>query len=174
MKKIVTIILVIIFGFLCVFLGYYFNNQDSKDLGENYFVKQGYSFEIPEGWSYDSSLGVEAVVKENAQDETGFSPYIVFLNDSLAGRTKEQFIDYVKNEIKNSVTNYELLEEIDDGIYHIVKMQGETNDKLIIFKIAFLEGLNDSVWFITLNDNVDSINDNESIFNNVYKSFELR
>jgi hypothetical protein len=164
--------LVIIFGFLCVTLGYVQNTtKNQEQAGEDYFIKQGYSFAIPEGWVYDSSMGIEAIVKEDSQD---FSPYIVFLTDNLNGRSDSQFFDYVKAEIANSVSDYELLEEQDDGDVHIIKIQGVAGEEVIVFKIAFVKGLDDNYWFITLNDNVDAFADNESSFDEVYKSFELR
>jgi len=174
MKKIFTIVLIIIFGFLCIWLGYTESQADDNSFKEGYFIKQGYSFKIPEGWSYDISLKTEAIIKEGAQDESGFSPYMVFLNDKLNGRTPEQFFNYVKSEIKNNVLEFEVIEEKDDGDFHILEIQAEKEGRNIAFKIAFIEGYDDNYWFITLNDTAENIGEDDKAFNEVYQSFELR
>lgn len=159
MKKFIAIILVIIFGFLCFYLG------KAEDNNSEFFIRQGYEFKIPEGW------------KSNSQDiftkENGISfPYIMVLSEDLKGRTDEQFFNYIKSEFKNQLLDYELIEEKNEGKYHIIKVRGEQQGQKMKFEIAFLKGLDDKYWYIVLNDDTDA--DNQKELQEIYKTFELR
>ena len=167
-KSILLLVLIVIFGGLCLYLG---QNMNKENLN-GYFVEQGFSFEMPENWSQTYELGPFAIL--NQEEEGDFKSYVIFVRDDLNGRTLNQYFDYTKTKLDESLEEFEVLEEIDFDNVHTIKGKTTQEDINYIISIAFVEGINDTCWVLSLNtleENFDTVN---PIFENVFQTFNLR
>lgn len=172
-KNFILIVLVIIFGGACFYLGSTFDFSKSNQ--EGYYVQQGYSFKIPQGWTETDELGTTAFLNE-AEDngENSFKSYLFFVKDNLLGRTPEQYFEYIKSNIKENSESSEVLEEKDDGDFHVLYLKTAQGGVNYVVAMAFLPGIDDSFSIISLNTLEDKLESTKSIFEETYRTFKLR
>ncbi len=129
MKKPSSILITIIVIFVLAAMAYWFLTTESNILGENnlnlsgilennsnqnfppadegVFATDDFSLNYPEGWRQVPAItGVSAMIaksNENISDpeakKMNFQTYLAVSYDSVEGKTKEQVVEYVKNEV---------------------------------------------------------------------------
>ncbi len=171
-KKILLIILVLIFGVLCFYFG---RDLSFVDDLEGYHIEQGYSFKIPTNWQKTEELGPLAFVNESEDNgDNPFKSYIFFIKDELKGRTSEQYFSYIKDQVKNSSQSMEILEEKDEGQFHIIYIKTVQNDVNYVVGTAFVKGVRDTYLVASLNTLESSLDKTKPTFEETYKTFKLR
>ena len=171
-KNIILLIAIVIFGAVCFYLG---NTFDFEANGEDYYIEQGYSFKAPIGWTETDELGTTAFLNEVEDNgDNPFKSYIFFVKDNLMGRTPAQYFEYIKGNIKENSENVEVLEEKNDGNFHIIYLKTIQGDISYIVAMAFLPGVNDTYSIVSLNTLESNLDATRPIFEETYKSFSLR
>lgn len=164
--------LILIFGVLCFFYG---KSIDKLDVKEGYYAMQGYSFKIPEGWQETNELGPIAFlnVSENNGDNP-FKSYVFLISEELKGRSPKQYFDYIKAKVKESSENVEILEEKDEGSFHIIIAKVFENENEYIIAMALRKGVSDTYFVVSLNSLESNWETTKPIFEETYRSFKLR
>lgn len=170
-KRIILIIMILIFGLLCFYFGRNLNMENM----EGYYIEQGYSFKNPDNWNKTEELGPLAFVN-NSEDngENPFKSYIFFIKDDLKGRTSEQYFNYIKDQIKSSSESMEIIEEKNEGSSHIIYIKTVQNEVSYIVGTAFIKGIDDTYLVVSLNTLESNLDKTKLVFEKVYKSFRLR
>ncbi|MDD3032528.1 MAG: hypothetical protein PHX52_01230 [Candidatus Pacebacteria bacterium] len=170
-KNIILLIMIIVFGAVCFYLGNTFDLAETK----NYYIEQGYSFKAPNGWTETNELGTTAFLNE-AEDngDNPFKSYIFFVKDSLLGRTSEQYFEYIKRNIEENSESVEILEEKDEGSFHIIYLKTVQGEVGYIVAMAFLPGANDTYSIVSLNTLEAELETTRPVFEETYRSFSLR
>lgn len=173
-KNLILILLIILYGFMCVFLGVKIN-QSNYAVSDGYYFEEGLSFMVPEGWQKTTELGPLAFINMDEDNgESTFRSYIFFLSEELNGRTSEQYYNYIKSRVESVSENYELLEEKDENGKHIIVTKTDSEGASYVIAMAIAEGLADNYWVISLNTLEEDWPQLEPIFYETIDSFKLR
>ncbi len=86
-------------------------NQNLEPSGENVFATDDFSLTYPVGWrSVPAMTGVSAMIvkgNENITDpeakKMNFQSYLAVSYDSAEGKTKDEVVEYLKNELRSAV-----------------------------------------------------------------------
>jgi len=172
-KNIILGFFILLFGALCFYLGYSLN-EDNFLSKEGYSIEQGYSFKTP-SWVETDELGITAFLNEDEDNgENPFKSYIFFIKDELSGRTYEQYIEYIKNQVQNSSENVELVEEKDGNGSHLLILKTTQEEVDYIIAMSFKKGINDTIFVVSLNTLSSRFEETKPVFEEIYKSFILR
>jgi len=171
-KNIILLLLIVVFGAVCFYLGNTFDFSQNKG---DYYIEQGYSFKVPSNWTETDELGTTAFLNEEEDNgDNPFKSYIFFVKDDLLGRSPSQYFEYIKGNIKENSENAEVLEEKEDGKFHVIYLKTVQNEINYIVGMAFLPGVNDTYSIISLNTLESGFDATKVVFEETYRSFELR
>ncbi|MDD2909784.1 MAG: hypothetical protein PHU74_02555 [Candidatus Pacebacteria bacterium] len=169
-KRIILIILILLLGLICFYFG-----QNFDKVKEGYYIEQGYSFKNPQGWEKTYELGPLAFLNKNENNYNNpFKSYIFFIKDELKGRSSEQYFDYIKTQVKNSSESIEILDEKEEGAFHVIFIKAMQNENNYVIGTALTKGIHDTYFVISFKTLESSLENTKPVFEEVYKTFKLR
>ena len=148
--------------------------------------KDGFSVMVPKGWKEAAApTGVSVMVVNTSEEiidpaleKINFKSYYSVSYDTLGERTREEYIAYIKDMVKQFApdiifSSEEDLKIKDSDVYKLeadLAQQG-ANFKVFIFLIS---GKNDDIWNMSFNSGADNWAENSKLFNEIAKSFTVK
>jgi len=148
--------------------------------------KDGFSVMVPKGWQEVGTPTGVSVMVANAGEEISdpalqrinFKSYYSVSYDKMGERTRDEYIAYIKNMVKQFAPGINFSSEEDLSIngqdaYRLeadLTQQG-ANFKVLIFLIR---GKNDDIWNMSFNSGLDNWEKNEAEFNRIAESFKAK
>jgi len=178
-KILIILVVVIVFGAAGFFL-----YQNSLSGGGNVLAKNDFSIEIPEGWAESAaSAGVSAIVvnageevTDPAAEKINFRTYYAVTYDVLGGKTQEEYPQYFKEALEESVPGIEFVAEGALEGKDAYAIQADISQQGADFRIWFViyKGEGDGIWIVSFNTPKSSWEGYKDLFYRVAASFEVR
>lgn len=155
--------------------------------GNNQLVTDDFSMELPVGWSkiVNAAEGVSAmaanldeIINDPAAKEINFKSYLAVSLDTIPGKTVEEYMQLIKDELQNAVSGAVFSNENNITIngrsaraVEIEMSQEGINFKVLIVAI---KGNGDDVWVISYNTIKSNWDNYKEEFSDSVKSFVLK
>lgn len=202
MKDKVLLIIIIIFALaIGVGIGIYFSGGDKdgdKDKGSESIYgpeakeegtrleREDFSIDMPKGWAeMGAPTGVSAMVVYTSEEITdpaaqkiNFRSYFSVVYDTLGEKTMEEYIQYTKDVLPQSIPDIVMTHEekgiIDNQDAYFI--EAEFNQRDIDFKIllSFIKGKEQDVWIISFSTAVSNWDSYKDLFYQIAKSFKVK
>ncbi|MFA4833470.1 MAG: hypothetical protein WC619_01320 [Patescibacteria group bacterium] len=148
--------------------------------------KDGFSVMVPKGWKEVAApTGVSAMVVNAGEEITdpalqkiNFKSYYSVSYDTLKERTREEYITYIKDMVKqfapDIIFSAEESFKIKDGDAYRLEAnltQQGANFRVLIFLIS---GKNGDIWNMSFNSGANNWDKNKEIFSRIAESFTAK
>ena len=159
---------------------------EQEEEEENVLFNDNFSINIPEGWRETAaSVGVSAMVVNVNEEITNpdakkinFKSYFSVVYDSLQGKSKEEYIDYLKNSLEQAVPGIIFIQEKtttmnERNAYALeaeLKQQGVDFNVLIIL----VYGDGEDIWVMSFNTLRDKWTDYKDLFYQTADTFQIK
>ena len=162
------------------------NREDNLVGGENVLVTDDFSINPPQGWeARPAPMGASAMavnVDENVTDsgakKINFRSYFAVSYDTLQGRSQEDYIQYIKDALKQSSPSASFSQEkqitVDGRDAYAMEIeitQQGANFKVLMI-VVWAEG--GDVWVISFNTTKDKWQEYANLFSQTVDSFTLK
>ncbi len=207
-NKIVILILVVAVIAIAAVIGFYFiqknkpsinsvenamlpsqsgvSNQTSADQPQNKLVTDDFEINLPAGWRQTapatgaSAMAVNANERLNdpAAQKINFRTYFAVSYDTLQGKSLNEYLSGVKNQLRQTISNAVFAQEnditINDKAARAVEInltQQGLDYKILMIAVA---GKGDDVWVMSFNTAKSSWDGYKETFSSIAKSFSLK
>lgn len=163
------------------------NETDNIVSEKNQLVTDDFSMELPLGWSKtpDTAPGVLAIAanpNENISDAAAkninFISYLAVSRDALQGKTMEEYLQSVKDELQTAISGAIFANEKDLTINErsARAVETEMTQQGVNFKVLIVavKGDGDDVWVMSYNTVKSSWDGYKEDFSNSARSFILK
>ena len=145
--------------------------------------KDGFSVLVPKGWKEAAApTGVSAMVVNTGEEITdpalqkiNFKSYYSVSYDRLGERTREEYIAYIKDMVKQFAPgiNFSSEEDLKINGRDIYKLEADITQQGANFKVLIflIEGNGDDIWNMSFNSGAENWEKNKEIFNKIAESF---
>lgn len=148
--------------------------------------KGGFFVMVPKGWKEAAApTGVSAMVVNTGEEITdpalekiNFKSYYSVSYDTLGGRTREEYIAYIKDMVKRFApaiifSAEEDLKIKDSDVY---KLEADLTQQGANFKVLILliRGKGDDIWNMSFNSGADNWAENKETFERIAESFTAK
>ncbi len=143
------------------------DNNPTGAKPSNLITKDGFSIKIPDGWKEAPAMsGVAAmIVNQNENPENpalkriNFKSYFSVTYDKLGTKTKEEYINYIKDEVVKNAPGFKFTSEKNEIIngQDGYALEGQVSQQGADFKIAmtFIKGKSDDMWMVSFSTGKD-------------------
>lgn len=202
-NKILIITVVLVILAIGIGAGFYFSKISQPPDGDNLLsdgvvsgdgpeklrsmlIKDDFSIMIPNGWKEaPAPTGVSAMVvnisekiTDQAAQKINFQSYYSVNYDILGDRTGEEYVEYVKESLKQFLPEIIFVNEYAQTINgkDIFFIESEATQRGADFTIlmAITKGNNDDIWTISFNAAKSNFVEYKNLFNEVAGSFEVK
>ncbi len=162
------------------------NNQTSAEQTPNKLVTDDFEINLPVGWRKTApALGVSAMaiyndeqINDPAAQKINFKSYVAVSYDTLQGKSLSEYLQNIKNQLKQTITNVVFAEEheitINGQAARAVEMdltQQGVDFKILMIAVA---GQKKDVWVMSFNTIKNHWDKNKEIFSDLANSFILK
>ena len=145
--------------------------------------KDGFSVMVPKGWKEATApTGVSVMVVNTGEEITdpalqkiNFKSYYSVSYDNLGERTREEYITYIKDMVKQFAPgiNFSSEEDLKINGRDIYKLEADITQQGANFKVLIflIEGNGDDIWNMSFNSGAENWEKNKEIFNKIAESF---
>jgi len=149
-------------------------------------ITDDFSVNLPAGWIHASPPeGVSAMVvnaaetiSDPAAKEAGFRSYIAVSRDTLQGKSLNEYMEIVKDELRKMISNTVFTNEQDTTINgrSARAMETELTQQEINFKVLMvaIKGEGEDVWVMSFNTLKSSWDEYKDVFSEIAGSFNLK
>ena len=148
--------------------------------------KDGFSIVVPKGWKEAAApTGVSAMVVNTGEEITdpalqkiNFKSYYSVSYDNLGERTREEYITYIKDMVKQFAPgiNFSSEEDLKINGRDIYKLEADITQQGANFKVLIflIKGQGNDIWNMSFNSGLDNWEKNKEIFNKIAESFTAK
>ena len=152
------------------------NNGTDQKTEENLLVKDDFSINVPEGWQETAApQGISAMVVNINEEVTdpaakriNFKSYFSISYDSSQGRSREEYLEYTKNILEQSIPEIVFTHQEAQAIEAEITQQGVDFKVLIVMVNGVGE---EDIWAISFNTTKDKWNEYKDLFYETAGSF---
>ena len=207
-NKIVIIIIIIVAAVMATAVGFYFtqknkssanpvgnttpagqfetNDQTNSEQPQNKLITDDFEIILPEGWRQtapaigSSAMAVNADEQLNdpAAQKINFKSYFAVSYDMLQGKSLSEYLQTVKNQLSQTISNVVFANERDIMINgrSARAIEAELTQQGVNYKILMVvvTGKGDDVWVMSFNTIKSSWDGYKETFSDVAKSFSLK
>lgn len=153
---------------------------------KNLLEKDDFSVVLPNGWKEISApTGVSALVINDQEEMTdpavkriNFKSYFAIKYDVLGERTKEDYINAIKETVQIVATGIKFIQETSAKVngQEAYLIEGEVSQQGVDFKVllVIIEGKDKGMWVISLNATKSNWDNYKNLFNQIINSFKLK
>lgn len=153
-------------------------SEEITNSNNNWFSanEEEFYIRLPKGWELVSKNNDSFVYANQA--ESGFQTYFTLTKDQQSGRDLQEYLDFLKSEIKNQAPNiifsHEELTQIEQ--YDALVIEGDLIEKGINYKILFvgIQKNKNDIWIFSFNSLAKNWYQNDDIFVEILGSFSLK
>lgn len=194
LRLIIILIVVLAAG---VAIGIYFSKGDKeKGSGSVYgpeateegvrLEKEAFSVNVPGGWSeMGAPTGISAMAVNTSEEITdpaakkiNFRTYFSVVYDTLSGRNREAYIQFVRDSLGQTIPNINITHEQGGKVNNrdAYFMETEFNQRGIDFKVLLVvvNGTGNDVWVVTFNTPKTSWDKYRDLFYRTADSFSVK
>jgi hypothetical protein len=148
--------------------------------------KDGFSTMVPVGWQEVAApTGVSAMVA-NANEEItdlalqkiNFKSYYSVSYDTLGERTREEYITYIKDMVKQfaPTINFSSEEDLKINGRDVYRLEADLSQQGANFKVLIflISGRGNDIWNMSFNSGADNWVENKEMFERIVKSFSIK
>ena len=148
--------------------------------------KDGFSVMVPKGWKEAAApTGVSVMVVNTSEEiidpaleKINFKSYYSVSYDTLGERTREEYITYIKDMVKQFAPgiNFSSEEDLNINGQDAYRLEADLSQQGANFKvfIFLISGENDDIWNMSFNSGLDNWPENKEIFNRIAESFIVK
>ena len=196
-NKILLIVVILLVLAIGIGIGIYFSKGDQgKGSGSVYgpeateggvwLEKEAFSVNMPEGWSeMGAPTGISAMMVNTSEEITdpaakkiNFRTYFSVVYDTLNGKSREAYIQFVRDSLAQTIPGVKITYEKDGKINNRDAHFMETafNQRGIDFKILLVavSGNGNDVWVVTFNTPKTSWDKYRDLFYQTADSFSVK
>ena len=150
----------------------------------NILVKDDFSIEVPEGWKEASApVGVSAMVvnvdeevTDPAAKKINFKSYFSVTYDVLQGKTQEEYPQYLKESLVDSVPGVEFAGEGALEGKNAYAIEADISQQGADFRIWLVvyKGAGDGMWIVSFNTPRSSWESYKDLFHQTAASFQVK
>jgi hypothetical protein len=194
-KKIILAVVIVVVATAAVFIGFKLgsNNQPVslddllyQDVKTDLIEKEEYSFKPLAGWKESRPPAGVNLMLVNTEEKTGdealdrinFKSYLAVSYDTLNGRNETEYIDYLKEQIRQASANVNFLSEnsqrINNNDAYVMEAeiaQGGANFKVLI---AVIGDTGEGRWILSFNTGQITWENYRDEFYQTIDSFRLK
>lgn len=187
-NKVLIITAIVLILAVGIGIGIYLSRsgEESSRKKEVRLEKEGFSINVPAGWSETGApTGISAMVVNTSEEITdpaaqkiNFRSYFSVIYDVLGGKTMEEYIQSVKDSLSESIPDI-IISHGESGTVdnqYAYFMEAEFNQKNIDFKIllTIVKSEEQDVWIVSFNTVLSNWNNYKSLFYQIAKSFKIK
>lgn len=162
------------------------NNQTNNKQLQNKLVTNDFEITLPAGWrKTEPIMGASAMavnaneqLSDPAAQKINFKSYVAVSYDTLQGKNLSGYLQTVKNQLSQTISNVIFTNEQDTMINGISAraIEAELTQQGVNYKILMIvvSGKGNDVWIMSFNTTKSSWDGYKENFSNIAKSFSLK
>ena len=162
------------------------NNQTNNEQSQNKLVTDDFEVTLPAGWEKTApAMGTSAMavnrnekLDDPAAQKINFKSYFAVSYDMLQGKSLSEYLQTVKNQLSQTISNVVFANERDIMINgrSARAIEAELTQQGVNYKILMVvvTGKGDDVWVMSFNTIKSSWDGYKETFSDVAKSFSLK
>ena len=148
--------------------------------------KEGFSVMVPKGWKEAGAPTGVSVMAVNTSEEIidpalqkiNFKSYYSVSYDTLGERTREEYIAYIKDMVKQFAPgiNFSPEEDLNINGQDAYRLEADLAQQGADFKVLIflIMGKDNDMWNMSFNSGLDNWEKNKEIFNKIAESFTAK
>ena len=160
--------------------------EEPEEVELTVFAKDEFEMQIPSGWiQTEAPQGIHTLVLNNSEEvldaeseKAGFKSYMAITQDTLQGKTMEEFKEYVKGILVDSLPSIEFIEEKDAVIQgnNAEILEAKVVQEGYNFRtlLAIIQGEGEGVWTLSFNTAETRWEKSKDLFYQIAESFKLK
>jgi len=160
--------------------------EELEEIELTVFAKDEFEMQIPSDWiQIEAPQGIHTLLLNNSEkildaelEKAGFKSYMAVTKDTLSGKTVEEFKEYVKGVLKDSLPAIEFTKEEDMIIQgrDAKALEAKVTQEGYVFKVllVLIPGENEETWTLSFNTAEVRWENNKDLFYQMAESFKIK
>jgi hypothetical protein len=162
------------------------DNTESEEVELTVFAKDEFEMQTPLAWKeLPAPEGIKVLLTNSGEEQidpekerSGFKTYLAVTKDVDQGKTEEEFVDYIKNILIDSLPEIEFVDEktMEINGYNATALEALITQEGYNFRtlLVIIKGEGEDVWTLSFNTAEIRWESSRDLFYQVVNSFKLK